>query len=222
MLNLIIPVHNGERYLLEAVQSVFDQAVPLELHIVDDGSTDGTVAILQQLQPPDWVKLRWSSHPQGGPSVARNRAIRDGSSPLLAFLDSDDVLLPGALAKLLQRAQQHPDEIIWGKTQWTDLELRPNPDPQYCNWLVQLGAALWPRSIFDKVGLLDESLLFQEDTDLFMRCKEAGLVLRKVEVVGQLYRRHPNNLTKDLVQSQKLMLASIHRSLMRQREKLHE
>lgn len=222
MLNLIIPVHNGERYLLQAVQSVFEQQVPLELRIVDDGSTDGTLALLEQMQPPDWVQLSWSSHPKGGPSAGRNRAIRAGSGQSIVFLDSDDVLLPGVLSTLLQQAQLHPNDLIWGKTQWTDMELVPLQHPQYCNWLIQMGASIWPRSVFEQVGLLDEELQFDEDTDMFMRCLEAGLILRKVDVVAQLYRRHPNNLTKDLAKSQKAMVASVHRSLQRQRENRYE
>lgn len=222
MLNVIIPVHNGERYLLQAVQSVFEQRVPLELRIVDDGSTDGTVALLEQMQPPDWVKLSWSSQPKAGPSAARNRAIRAGSGGFIVFLDSDDVLLPGVLSNLLEQSELHPHDVIWAKTQWTDLDLVPFQHPQYRNWQIQMGAAVWPRSVFNKVGLLDEALQFNEDTDLFMRCLEADVTLRKFDVLAQLYRRHPNNLTKDLAHSQKAMVSAVHRSLQRQREKRHE
>jgi glycosyltransferase involved in cell wall biosynthesis len=217
MLDLIIPVHNGERYLLPAIQSVFDQQVPLELQIIDDGSTDGTVEILKQLQPPDWVHLSWSSHPKGGPSAARNRAIRNSCSSAIVFLDSDDLLTPGILQSLLQEAKQHPDEIIWAKTQWTDLDL--NPLHLHCHWLMGMGATLWPRSVFERIGLLDESVIFSEDTDFFLRCREADINFFKKDEVAQLYRRHPNNLTKDLAHSQKAMVASIQRSLKRQREK---
>ena len=217
MLSVIIPVHNGQRYLLQACQSVFEQKIPLALHIVNDGSTDETPAILQRLEAPPWVKLFSKSQPRGGPSAARNRAIEVCSTDYLVFLDSDDVLTPGSLERQLEAARQSLEEIPWGKTQWTDMELKPLEHPQYRNWLVQLGAVLWPRSLFERVGLLDESLEMSEDVDFFMRCRQAGVVFQQRDDVVQFYRRHPDNLTSDLARSQKSAVTAIHRLLQRRR-----
>lgn len=207
--------------MLEALESIFTQQVDLQLVAIDDGSTDGSLEILRTVEAPAWIDYGWLSQPQLGPAAARNRGILACKHSLIAFLDCDDVLTPGALRRQLDAALQHPGQAIWGKTQWTDMRLVPWQGPEYCNWLVQLGATLWPGRLFREVGLLDETLLRSEDTDWFMRCQESGLRFLKRDDVIQLYRRHPDNLTSDLRRSQKAMVTALHRALQRRRGGSH-
>src|SRR5438067_9612199 len=83
----VIPVHNGENFLAQAVESVLDQTRPvLEVVVVDDGSTDGTAAVAQGFGAP----VRHIPQAQSGVSAARNRGVREARGNLVAFLDHDD------------------------------------------------------------------------------------------------------------------------------------
>ena len=97
--SVIIPVYNCERYLAEAVQSARAQSYqPIEIIVVDDGSTDGSANVARQfLQAGGSPPLRFESLPHGGVSVARNRGVELAQGEYLAFLDSDDLWLPQKL-----------------------------------------------------------------------------------------------------------------------------
>jgi len=94
LVSVVIPVFNGERYLRDAVQSVLDQRyAPLEIIIVDDGSTDGTATVAQSL--PEAVS--YLHHTNQGPAAARNRGIEQARGGLIAFADADDLWPPAKL-----------------------------------------------------------------------------------------------------------------------------
>jgi glycosyltransferase involved in cell wall biosynthesis len=92
----IIPVHNGERHLAEAIQSVLAQTLPPgEIIVVDDGSTDASAAIAQSFGAP----VRVLAQPNLGPAAARNLGLAHATGDLLAFLDADDLWTPNKLAR---------------------------------------------------------------------------------------------------------------------------
>jgi glycosyltransferase involved in cell wall biosynthesis len=94
--SVVIPVHNGERYVLDAVNSVLRQThEDLEVIVIDDGSTDGTSAMLSPLTDP---RLRVIRQRQSGVAAARNRGIKESSGEVVAFLDHDDLWLAHKLA----------------------------------------------------------------------------------------------------------------------------
>jgi glycosyltransferase involved in cell wall biosynthesis len=90
--SVIIPVYNGERYLAAAIQSVLEQTLPPdEIIVVDDGSTDGTAAIVTGLAGASPLPIHYIHQQNQGPSAARNRGLRAARSGLVAFLDADDI-----------------------------------------------------------------------------------------------------------------------------------
>jgi glycosyltransferase involved in cell wall biosynthesis len=100
LVSCVVPVYNGERYLREALDSIAAQTYrPIEIIVVDDGSTDGSATIAATYQAPIRV------HPQqnAGPAAARNRGIRDARGEYLAFLDADDVWHPEKLERQMAR-----------------------------------------------------------------------------------------------------------------------
>lgn len=115
---VIMPAYNAEKFLAASVRSVLDQSFrDLELIVVDDGSTDGTRALLERLAREDG-RLRPVSVPNGGPAAARNRALdalRPGTEYVL-FIDSDDELSPGALDYALNGAEKGGDVTLFGYT----------------------------------------------------------------------------------------------------------
>lgn len=106
----IIPAYNTERFVAEAVESVLAQTVaPFEVIVVDDGSTDGTVAVLQRFGSAIRI-LRQSG---GGPSAARNAGAAVASGYWLAFLDADDLWLPQKLERQLEMAARAPLAMVY-------------------------------------------------------------------------------------------------------------
>src|SRR5713226_2318177 len=110
-ISVVIPVWNGERYLLDAVASVRAQTAAVsELIVVDDGSTDGTARIAKGLSDATYIYQKRS-----GQSVARNVGASRSRSRLLAFLDADDLWVSKKLERQLQEFDRNPGlDLIFG------------------------------------------------------------------------------------------------------------
>lgn len=197
LISVIIPVFNGERFIRDAVKSVLSQNYPaLELIIVDDGSTDKTEEIILQL-PYD---IRYFKQENGGPASARNRGIRDASGELIAFLDVDDLWPDNNLNFLVDELSQDPEiEVIHGYGQMmannpksNNYEYIGNPKESFPYYI---GAAIYRKSVFERVGLFDTTLRFGEDHDWFNRAKELNIKIKRIEDVTLLVRRHGQNMT---------------------------
>lgn len=99
LVSIIMPVHNAERYLEEAIRSVMAQTYPSwELFVIDDASTDSSMDIAGRLAcEDDRIKIHTNPTPTGYPATPRNMAVDLAEGRYIAFLDSDDVWLPGKL-----------------------------------------------------------------------------------------------------------------------------
>jgi glycosyltransferase involved in cell wall biosynthesis len=177
----IVPVHNHARFLAQAIQSVRDQRpAPDEIVVVDDGSTDATSEVLDELAGPDLVVLR---QPRGGPASARNRAIEATRGEWLAFLDADNYWLPGKLETMLRVIEGAPESIGMAYSGYflVDQEgrtvaSRPAPARPHTRSSVLWGnpfsttAILVRRSAVAAVGSFDEDLPgIGEDWDMWLR-----------------------------------------------------
>jgi glycosyltransferase involved in cell wall biosynthesis len=106
LVSVIVPAHNGARWLPDCLESVFSQTYrPLEIIVVNDGSTDDTAAVLRDYEP----RIKALHQQQGGIGSARNHGIRVASGAYLAFLDCDDRWTPHKLEKQVAHAERHPD-----------------------------------------------------------------------------------------------------------------
>jgi hypothetical protein len=121
LVSTIIPVFNRPVLLRQAVQSVLDQTYrPIEIIIVDDGSTDGTPAVIDELQASAPEIVRTIRQPNAGPGVAREAGRLAARGDFVQYLDSDDLLLPGKFAVQVAALMAHRDcGIAYGKTQFT-------------------------------------------------------------------------------------------------------
>lgn len=196
-ISVIIPAFNAARYLDEAIASVRFQDYPsLEILVVDDGSTDDTALVAARHADVALVR-----QPNRGPAAARNRGLQAASGMYIAFLDADDLWAPAMLPRLLAQFQAQPEtEIVQGLIQRLRavpqvdgaVEFQPefNPYP-----FVNLGSGLYRRAVFDRVGLFDESLPDNEDTDWMIRAWECGV--RKVVLTQEFlyYRVHDQSMT---------------------------
>ncbi len=178
-ISVVIPTFNRAHCLREAIDSVLlQQYAPIELIVVDDGSTDDTPALLAAYGS----RLTVIRQANSGVSAARNAGIRAASGNLIAFLDSDDRWLPEKAACQAVFFQRHPEAMICQTEEiWIRNGIRVNPRrvhrkpsgwifiPSLALCLVSPSAVMMRRELFDAIGWFDESLPACEDYDLWLR-----------------------------------------------------
>jgi glycosyltransferase involved in cell wall biosynthesis len=220
LVSVIIPAYNDERYLAEAIGSVRKQAyAPYEIIIVNDGSTDGTVALARSLGPD----VRIVNQDNLGPAAARNRGIGLAKGDLIAFLDADDVWPDDKLSLQVPPLLAEPGiEISMGMVQRLWLVENDDADRRFelrtpPSGVLLLGSAVCRRDTFDRIGIFDETLRIGEDTEWFFRARKVGVEIRILEQVTLYYRRHPDSLTAG-VDHTPHFLSVLHKTLMRQRQ----
>jgi glycosyltransferase involved in cell wall biosynthesis len=189
MVSAIIPTYNRSNLVREAIASVIAQReVTFEVIVVDDGSQDDTVSVLESFGSAIRVLLQ----PHGGVSAARNTGIRAANGEWLAFLDSDDLWLPQKLRAQLDFFSRHTEfKICQTEETWVRNGHKLNPRKYhkkpsgYCfpqlleRCLISPSAVIVHREVLEEVGLFDESLPVCEDYELWLRigCRHAiGLI----------------------------------------------
>jgi glycosyltransferase involved in cell wall biosynthesis len=204
--SVIIPTFNRQQVIARAIDSVLAQKRPAdEIIIVDDGSTDGTEALIKRKYPA-LTYLRQNKH---GVSHARNRGIKAAEGKWLAFLDSDDVWLPEKLEKQLKALFLkssfkicHTDEI------WIRRGQRVNPMKKHVKsggdifndclplCVISPSTVILHHTLFERYGLFDESLPVCEDYDLWLRLCAFEPVLFLPEALIIKYGGHPDQLSR--------------------------
>jgi glycosyltransferase involved in cell wall biosynthesis len=179
--SVIIPVHNGAAFVIKAVTSVLAQTErDLELIVVDDGSTDGTPALVEAI---DDSRLRLVAQANAGPSAARNTGIGQAQGEWIGFLDADDWWLPEKLAATLRRASDRPNAgLIYSSVLLVDehgepydvLEAGAEGDVLeellFGNEIVGGGSsAVLRRDVFERVGRFDATIKYGEDWEMWLR-----------------------------------------------------
>jgi len=196
---VIIPVYNGENFIAGAIKNILEQNyASLEIIIIDDGSTDGAAEVITGFNK----HVRYVYQPNRGPAAARNRGIRIASGDVIAFLDVDDRWSRNALHRQARYLASNPSvDIVQGLIQKMrfdapaedgELIFKPSSSPYR---FINLGSALYRKSVFDKVGLFDETLRYNEDTDWFFRAWEHNISKAVLDEVTLFYRIHDGNMT---------------------------
>ncbi|MFZ0430047.1 MAG: glycosyltransferase family A protein [Acidobacteriota bacterium] len=198
MVSAIVPVHNGAGFLAEALESILAQShSPIEVIVVDDGSTDGTEATLRDYAG----SLRVLRQEQRGAASARNRAIGIAQGDFLAFLDADDRWEPRKTERQLALLSREADvEAVFGRARQFRSDGNPatrgsRPDltvPADLEGLV-LGALLIRKEAFLRVGPLDESFQVGEFIEWFSRAKSRQLRWTMLDEVVLQRRIHGAN-----------------------------
>jgi glycosyltransferase involved in cell wall biosynthesis len=113
LVSVIVPAHNAEKFLAEALASILAQDYrPIEVIVVDDGSTDGTATIAQA-----YTDVRYVFQKKQGAAAARNAGLAICSGALIAFLDADDLWVPNKLSRQSAYLDEHPEAVcVSGKT----------------------------------------------------------------------------------------------------------
>jgi len=210
LVSIIMPVYNGADYIGQAIESVLSQNYTnFELVIVDDGSTDNTKEVVLQYND-DRIKYIYKEN--GGVSSARNRAIIQSKGQYIMPLDADDMMAPYFITLHLQEFEKHPEaDLVYCDVLLIDADGKPitvMKKPEYQNRrhlirdLFRQGHPIIPfrlglrRSVFDKIGLYDESLAVAEDYDMIRRFVRAGLKEHHLRQTLHLRRMYPESLSR--------------------------
>ena len=192
LVSVILPVYNSERFLADAIRSVLNQGYqPVEIIVIDDGSTDSTAQIAQGFT--DQVRYYYQSN--SGPAAARNLGIRKANGNFIAFIDADDLWPDDKLRNQMNCFEVFSDvEIIQGLIRRTKDHVI-SEDIDFLFIYTNLGSMIFRKSVFEKIGLFDEELVYHEDTDFWLRAREAGIAILVQRKEALIYRLHGKNLT---------------------------
>ena len=224
VISCIVPVFNGERYLKEALDSIRAQTYrPLEIIVADDGSTDGTGAIVAGYGE----EVRYLFQPNAGPSSARNLGLGAAQGKFVAFLDHDDLWHPEKLARQMARFQARPDLVacvthvrnFWSP-ELGEEAARSREHPRFAQAVPGYSTVtlLARRTLFETVGRFNPALQHGDSTEWFLRAAEHGVVIELLADVLTYRRLHQTNRTRRLgAASREAYLRIVKASLDRQR-----
>lgn len=196
--SVVLPVYNRERYVGEAIASVLDQTLPPdELIVVDDGSTDGSVAVVERHARPCVRLLRRAN---GGIGAARNTGLHAVTGELVAFIDSDDVWERDKLARQVDvlRANDGVQLVFGHLVEFLSpdraaelagaLRIATDPVPGLIATTL-----LARRDAIARIGPFDESLRVGEFIEWMARARDLGLESRVLPEVVARRRVHGDN-----------------------------
>ena len=242
--SIIIPTFNRLNWIGECLDSVKAQTYKnIETLVIDDGSTDGTVAWLKS--QPDYSFAHVHEQPKnGGASIARNDGIRLARGELIAFIDSDDALLPNHIETAVNVFRDHPNtglfccdstmidsegEVLFGGRTWHQIqsELRKLPVQTGFRSLSDIfefshcfpGFTL-PKAVFEQVGYFDQSIFPMDDYDLSLRVAGAGLGVYYCHEPLALRREHTGQCSgvANSVDTCRKQIRTLHAALQRNPE----
>jgi glycosyltransferase involved in cell wall biosynthesis len=192
LVSIVTPSYNHEKYIRETIRSVLNQDYQtIEYIIIDGGSQDGSVDIIREFEDRlAW----WVSEPDRGQTDAINKGFSQAKGEILAWLNSDDTLLPGAVAEVVAFFEKNPDVgLLYGDANFIDQEgkvIGKFPARRTDYRLLRQGyvhipqqAAFFRADTWRKVGPLDPSFFFAMDYDLWVRIAK----IARVEYVPRLW-----------------------------------
>lgn len=178
--SVVIPSYRQARFIRQTIESLLaQQRDDLEILVYDGGSDDGTVEILQSYGS----KIRFVSRPDDGQTDAINQGLREARGEILAYLNSDDVYLPGALDRVARHFQENPASLAVYGAAWhlhedgSHMERYPTEPWNYARLLdvcyLCQPAVFWRREVMERFGTFDDRLNWAMDYDYWLRVGRA-------------------------------------------------
>lgn len=216
-ISVIIPAYQAEKYIAQAVDSVRGQnwQGDMEIIVIDDGSADNTAAAAEALG------VRVIRKAQGGAASARNEGLRIAAGELILLLDADDIFTPGAIdAMYAAMTEKNADGIFamaedFISPELTDqqkAELKPRPNA-YSGVLP--GCSLIRRSVFDTIGLFDDTMKSGETVAWLLKLRDAKIHTAQIPNVTLKRRLHLTNTGRTQQKQEMANYAALLRQRMR-------
>jgi glycosyltransferase involved in cell wall biosynthesis len=226
----VTPTWNRANYLPECIESVLAQDFPgLEHVIVDDGSTDGTPAVLADYAARHPGKVRPFRQANAGQSAAWNRAVAEARGEYVAFLDSDDAWVPGKLARQIPMLDADPGAgLLYAAVEYIDEEGKPSPvrgsrrgTPQ--GWILprlletnvmNTGTVVVRAALLRKAGPFEPRWVSVNDWDMWLRvCMDVRVLYDPT--VSCLMRRHKGQIIADRAKMEQSVVGLLEANLER-------
>lgn len=205
LVTIAVPSYNQGRFLDDALSSIFNQNVPVEVFVLDGGSSDNSPEVIRKWEH----KLSgWRSHNDAGQAAAINEGIAQGRAPYVCWLNSDDWFLPGGLTKLLGELQANTNTpAVYGRA-WNVVEKSGRHYPVWVEpfnehrmalrCIISQPATLIRRTAWEAVGGVDVNLHMVMDYDLWWRLFKSVGPLQFVDDFVAVNREHEHTKTKTL------------------------
>jgi glycosyltransferase involved in cell wall biosynthesis len=226
LISVLMPAYNARRYLREAVDSILAQTLDdFEFIIIDDGSSDGTPALLKGLAARD-RRIRLQSGPNEGVSASLNKGLALARGEFIARMDADDVSLPTRFEKQLRFLQQRSNYVLVGSRcmlidpdgfpicEKTDIAFDHEEIDALLlrmSWPIVHPAVMMRTDALRKVGGYDTRYRTNQDHDLFLRLAEVGRLANLPEVLLN-YRQHFQSIGATKLASQAMTVVDIVKS----------
>ena len=204
-ITVVTPSFEQGRYIERTIYSVLSQAYPkLEFVVQDGGSTDETLEVLGRYEP---LLGRWSSSPDGGQGDAINRGFTGTHGEIMCYVNSDDLMLPGALAYVARQFSAHPAwDVIYGHALLIDEDdacvgrwVLPAHDDRALDFNFQVLGMFWRRSAWEAAGgEIDVGFRFALDWDLMLRLRDSGSRIVRVPRFLTAFRVHGAQKTQTI------------------------
>ncbi len=202
VVSIVTPSFNQGPYLRRTIESVLSQDYPhIDYRVVDGGSTDDTLAILRSYGD----RFPWISEPDRGQAHAINKGLAKARGEIFAYLNSDDLLRPGAVRRVVEHFRRRPAcDLVYGRAMFIDPDdryLAMYPTRPYSfdglmdDCIISQPAAFWTRRIADAVGPFDEHLRLTMDYDYWLRIDRAGGRIEHSDELLACTRMHPSTKT---------------------------
>ena len=199
LVSIVIPVHNGEKYIREALDSCINQDYPtLEIIVVDDKSTDNTLNILREYEQKDNRVKVIAAEKQNGLGNVINIGIRASKGPYIARMDADDVMCTSRISKQVEYLKNNPDCVaVGGQIDIIDADSKITGHREYAledgdikkNMFIfqpfAHPAVTLRRSAVERVGLYPEDMWKVEDVKFFFMLSKEGLFANLPDTVLQ-------------------------------------
>lgn len=207
-ISVLMPVYNGERYLKQAIESILAQTfADFEFLIIDDGSSDRSIEILQTYATQD-SRIRLTLRENRGIPRTRNQLLAQATGEFVAIMDADDIALPDRFQLQVEFLRQHPEVVcVGGALDWIDEKGRllghcPMPQDDAELQKLMLGGisllhhptTMARRAALVQVGGYNETMTASSDLDLWLRLGEIGQLANLPDTVLQ-YRLHAKSIT---------------------------
>lgn len=226
-ISIVTPSYEQGRYLERTIYSVLNQSYPkLEYVVQDGGSSDETLQVLKHFGES---LSHWASEPDDGQADAINRGFAHTSGEIMAYLNSDDLLLPGSLAYVARYFARHPKvDVVYGHRLLIDEHdgqigtwVLPRHDDQtltFADYIPQ-ETLFWRREVWERTGgKIDTSFKFAVDWDLLLRFREAGARMVRLPRFLGAFRVHAEQKTSSqlelcALESERLQLRVVGRAM---------
>jgi len=200
--SIITPSFNQGQFIEKTILSVKNQDYPSIEHIViDGGSTDGTVEILKK-----YDHLKWVSEPDNGQTEAINKGFRFATGDIITYLNSDDLLLPGAVGAVVDAFAKYPEvDFVYGDFKVIDSKGNHLLSRKTVNYdrniliygraLIAQPASFFRRRVIERIAHFDEGYDFCMDIEFWVRAVVNGIKFQRIDFPLAAQRLHHNAKT---------------------------